>query len=192
MQAPTLVANRRVRQMDGLYFVAVRNPGEWHEVREFVQPSNPQVVKELLNCRHDYWSCLDWVCRNIQYRIDVGEFWQFPAETLLRGYGDCDDSSILLTSMLRSFQNAYCVLGTYCGFGHAWVTPGTNEILETTYTYARVVLDPGNYKPYILFNDEEVIEIWPGALLDIYSAKRNDCRKLLLMSGEKHLTTNEI
>ena len=41
----------RVRYGDGEILVEVRKPGEWHEIREFVQPDNPyltQVICEVL------------------------------------------------------------------------------------------------------------------------------------------------
>lgn len=33
----------RVHYSDGDIFVEVRDPGEWHSVREFVQPNNPYL-----------------------------------------------------------------------------------------------------------------------------------------------------
>lgn len=150
----------RVRYRDGLYFISARN-GEWLEIREFVQPHNPRVADIYSQIGPDVWACLDFVCRNIAYRQDIGEFFQLPSETLATFQGDCEDSSILLVSMLRRFTNAYVVLGNYRGLGHAWVAK-EGEILEATYTAAIAVPDPDNYCPYFLFNDQEVIELWPG------------------------------
>ena len=173
-----LQVNIRVRYADGRYLVAVRYPGEWHEIREFVQPFSPSVV----GAQADIWDCLDWVCRNISYREDVGEFWQLSSETLTKKEGDCEDSAILLTSMLRGFTNAYVVLGSLQGWGHAWGTSEEGEILETTYTQAIVVPDPEDYCPYVLFNDQEVIELWPGALREVFELRRNEARKLNLIA----------
>ncbi len=34
-----------VHYEDGQVLVEVRNPGEWHDIRDFVQPANPEVVR---------------------------------------------------------------------------------------------------------------------------------------------------
>jgi len=41
--APLGVNIPRVRYDRGQVLVEVRNPGEWHELREFVQPGSPDV-----------------------------------------------------------------------------------------------------------------------------------------------------
>lgn len=41
----------RVRYADSQVFVEVRNPGEWRELREFVQPGNPylnRIISEAI------------------------------------------------------------------------------------------------------------------------------------------------
>ena len=124
----------------------------------------------------------DWVCHQIAYRSDDGEYWFFPSQTLARGAGDCDDSANLLTSLLRSAGfNAYTVIGSYRGFGHAW-TELDGEILETTYSYAHPVTDLQNYRAYARFSDQEVIEIWPGAMSQLFQLAHNECKKLTLMA----------
>ncbi|MBA7711348.1 hypothetical protein ES703_120307 [subsurface metagenome] len=35
---------RRAHHQDGRYLVSVRYPGQWHDLREFIQPDNPDVV----------------------------------------------------------------------------------------------------------------------------------------------------
>jgi len=168
----------RVLYEDGQYLVNVR--GQWQDLRDFIQPSNPDVLAVYSQIGPNYWALYDFVCRNISYRLDVGEFWQVPSETL-RGYGDCEDSSILLTSLLRNFTQAHVAVGMYRGYGHAWCQRA-GQILETTYTSARVVLDPLDYCPYLYFNDQEVIELWPGALEEMFALKRSEVTKLDLMA----------
>lgn len=127
---------------------------------------------------------LDWTCRNIEYRSDNGEFWSFPSETVRRLAGDCDDSTLLLASMLRRFyppDRVYVVVGTYRNLGHAWVELD-GEILETTYTSARAVADPRNYSWLVAFNDVEVKERYPGALARLFQIARNEGLKLALMA----------
>jgi len=135
----------RVYREDGHYLVAVRFLGQWHNLQDFVQPGNPDVLAIFSQYGPDYWSLYDWVCRNIDYRRDVGEFWLTPSETL-KGHGDCEDTSILLTSLLRNFTNAYVALGNLGGYGHSWCQLN-GQILETTYTSARPVPDPQDYCP---------------------------------------------
>ncbi|MBA7689499.1 hypothetical protein ES703_98007 [subsurface metagenome] len=130
----------------------------------------------------DTRALLNWVCQNISYRRDIGEFWQLPSETIARVQGDCEDASILLASLLRNFTNAYVVLGNYQGWGHAWVA-SEGEILEATYSEARAVPDPEAYCPYLYFSDQEVTELWPGALREVLELRRDEATKLSLMAA---------
>ena len=172
---------RRVYQ-DGQYLVSVRYPGQLNDIREFVEPHNPEVIAIYSQIGPDYWSLYDFVCRNINYRRDWGEFFQFPSETL-RGYGDCEDSSILLTSLIRAggAPNCHVALGSLEGYGHAWCQLD-GQILETTYTSARLVPDPQAYCPYVCFNNQEVVEFWPGALGEVFELSRDEATKLHLMA----------
>ena len=172
---------QRIYYQDGQYLVAVRYPGEWNELRDFVQPADPDVLAIYSQYGPDPWGLYDFVCRNISYRRDVGEFWQTPRETL-QGYGDCEDSANLLTSLLGAGQiSAYTAIGSYVGYGHAWCQLD-GQILETTYTSARPVPDPQDYCPYVLFSDQEVIELWPGALSEVFEMGRDEKSKLGLMA----------
>lgn len=175
---------RRVYYQDGQYLVAVRYPGQRHDIREFVQPSNPDVVAIFSQYGPDYWSLYDVVCRSINYRRDIGEFWQLPSETLVSGLGDCEDTAILLTSLIRvgRVPNCYVALGNLGGYGHAWCQ-FNGQILETSYTQARLVPDPQDYCLYCMFHESEVIELWPGALGEVFSLQRDEELKLSLMAG---------
>lgn len=171
---------QRIYYEDGQYFVAVRYPGQWNELRDFVQPDNPDVLAVYSQYGPDPWGLYDFVCRNISYRRDVGEFWQTPSETL-QGYGDCEDTSMLLCSLLRNFSDAHVALGSFQGWGHAWVV-NKGEILEATYTRARPVPDPQDYCPYCIFNEQEVLELWPGALAEVFELGRDEESKLNLIA----------
>ena len=170
----------RAHYQDGRYLVSVRYPGQWYDVRKFVQPNNPDVLAVYSQYGPNYWSLYDFVCRNIDYRQDMGEFWQTPSETLRSRHGDCEDTSLLLCSML---QNAHVALGTFQGYGHAWCQLN-GEVLETTYSSARPVPNPQDYCPYIYFNNAQVIELWPGALGEVFELRRNEATKLNLMAKE--------
>lgn len=175
------VLTPRVHYQDGQYLLEVRQPGEWHEIREFVRPLDPAVQRLYSEVGPDPWALLDWVNRNIAYRSDNGEWWFWPMETLARHSGDCDDSALLLASLLRNFTNAHVVVGTYRDYGHAWVQID-GQALETTYTAARPVADPQNYRAYAMFNDQEVVELWPGALSEIFDLAHEETIKLNLMA----------
>ncbi|GAI17503.1 unnamed protein product, partial [marine sediment metagenome] len=89
----------------------------------------------------------------------------------------------LLTSLFRCGGiNAFTVIGDYGGYGHAWVDRG-GQIYETTYTRAQPVPDPEHYIPHVLFDDREVIELWPGALGEVFELGRDEARKLNLMAA---------
>ncbi|MBA7697336.1 hypothetical protein ES703_106001 [subsurface metagenome] len=173
---------RRVYSQDGQYLVPVRY-GQLHDIRDFVQPANPDVIAAYSQIGPDPWRLYDFVCRNIDYRRDIGEFWAFPSEVLAWEAADCEDTSNLLTSLLCCGGiNAYTVIGDYQGYGHAWVDRG-GQLYETTYTKARPVPDPEHYTPYCLFNDREVIELWPGALGEIFELGRDEVAKLNLIAA---------
>lgn len=173
---------RRVESRGGQYLVSVRYPGQLNDIREFVQPQNPDVLAVYSQYGPGYWALYDFVCRNINYRRDIGEFWQTPSETL-KGIGDCEDTSILLTSLIRAggVPNCYVALGSLGGYGHAWCQLN-DQILETTYTSARPVADPQDYKGLAAFNDYDVREAYPGAMDDVFKLRRDEASKLNLIA----------
>ena len=163
----------RVIERDGQYLVAVRGSGQYFDIRDFIQPFNPGVVAIAQEIGPDVNEQLDWVCRNIEYLGEAMEYWRFPAETLA-GQGDCEDTAILLTSMLRNFYPAdivSCVIGEYSGYGHAWCQ-FDHYVLETTLSRAGSV-NKQDYIPHAAFNDLVAIELWPGALQEVFSLKKN-------------------
>lgn len=169
---------------DSQYLISVRYPGQWNDIRDFVQPTNPDVVAIYRQYGPDYWALFDFVCRNVDYRREIGEFWRTPGETL-RGQGDCEDTSILLTSLIRAggTPDVYVAVGTYQDYGHAWCQY-RGEILESTFTWARPVSDLEHYETYCLFNDQEVVELWEGALAEALAVPRGEAAKLSLMALE--------
>ena len=185
-----VVTGRRAYAQDGQYLVSVRYPGQLNDIREFVQPDNPDVMAVYSQIGPDPWALYDWICKNLSYRLDLGEFFQFPSETLAREYGDCEDTSILLTSLIRAggAPNCHVALGSLAGYGHAW-SEIDGQILETTFTSARVVPNPAQYCPYVLFNNEQVIELWPGALGEVFALGRDEASKLNLMAEASKLAS---
>ncbi|MBA7599328.1 hypothetical protein ES703_06360 [subsurface metagenome] len=167
------------------------------------------------------WRCWDWVCREIKYpplpypdyhreeaflrgnslpwlgfmpikRSTKYEFWQFPFETIDHRLGDCEDTSILLCSLLRnplSADKVHVAVGTYAGYGHGWirlVKDGEKYVIETTLaravtegTYQVLELPP--YRPLLYFNDEQAFEV-NGGLAELGGALREDVGKLQLIA----------
>ncbi len=73
------------------------------------------------------------------YRIRRGQndFWQLPSETIIYEIGDCEDTSILLCSLLRAYDfvspdEVFVVCGTVYGSYHCWVE-WQGKMLETTF-----------------------------------------------------------
>jgi len=67
---------------------------------------------------------------------DQVDFFQLPSETLAWGIGDCEDTSILLTSLLRSGnlcspEEVFAALGFVGENGHVWVEY-KGRMMETT------------------------------------------------------------
>ncbi len=89
------------------------------------------------------------------------EFWQYPPETLAWGYGDCEDTSILLCSLLRNFvshDRVRVAVGNAGFWDHAWVELDS-YILETSLTAAPDQPDhypSKGYRPLGWFNDKMV------------------------------------
>jgi len=181
-------SGQRVYYQDGQILVAVRYPGQWNYLQDFVQPDNPDVLAIFSQYGLDYWALFDWVCSEIQYRADPHEFFQFPSETIARRFGDCEDSALLTCSLLRNLTDAYVVFGNYRGYGHAWCQLD-GQLLETTYTRARLVPDPEDYCPYVLFSDQEVVELWPDALDEVFALGRDEATKLNLMAEASELAS---
>jgi len=87
--------------------------------------------KSPFDPRPDWMILRDWVGNSITYKYDsdvhgVEDYWQLPKETLQLRTGDCEDSAILLCSLLRaagySSNDVYVVVGESDGKGHAWVS----------------------------------------------------------------------
>lgn len=165
-------------QYDGYHpLVSVREPGEWYNIADFVQPDNPDVRALYRQLGPSEWECFDFVCQNISYRRDIEEWWSFPSETLARRQADCEDTSNLLASILNCFSETYVGLGTYNGGAHAWVISSGGQIYETTFTKAATV-KPDNYLLFALFNHHQFCEFWPGALEQVLQLRRLDKLKI--------------
>jgi len=113
-------------------------PDDPNVVKLFITPKEANVVNmknAIVQAKFfptpDWIALRDWVGSNIQYKFDnvshgQGEYWQFSKETLALRTGDCEDSAILLCSLLRAAgvpaTDVYVVVGETQGSGHAWVS----------------------------------------------------------------------
>jgi len=150
----------------------VRHDGQYHPIRQLVTPDDPEVreIARVLIQAEDYISaCQDFVNSFTTYRREIGDYWATPretiqAQTLRRELGiefscDCDDSSILLCSLLRNYigpEDVFCAVGEWNGGGHMFVVmlgeDKKDRIIESTASSKKPVR--GNYRVLALFNDK--------------------------------------
>ena len=164
-------------------------------VREIAKKEINEVIQNVLDVRyplcHDQPTDTHSFSAFLSLSFPVGiykktyhqllDFWQFPHETLLLGYGDCEDTSILLGSLARARGMDYWVVvgAVYydtelLGY-HAWVhlnIEGSWYLIESTLdespeswpkldsaTPKQVEYKGLTYEPLILFNHEEVNQV---------------------------------
>jgi len=114
-------------------------PATESEFNSYITPECPSVTEALSNIVGDspyelsqvgFDSIRDWVATNIDYISDENrwgkDYWQTPAETLSCRTGDCEDFSILLCTLLRTYgidaESVYVALGVDDGEdGHAFL-----------------------------------------------------------------------
>jgi hypothetical protein len=134
------------------------------DIREWLCNPEDRIMRDLVNAipglscgsgpgSFDYRAMLVWdhVARQIRYNLDKDrqgyhDFWLFPDETLSLALGDCEDSAILLATLLIAAGiSPYCVRvvlghlydahGALLG-GHAWTVYqdewGIWRLLEAT------------------------------------------------------------
>lgn len=103
----TFHAPTQINRLESLVVYNKRSKKIERPVQEFIRPEETiQALEEveIINYTQDpqenkIRSILNYV-QNLPTIKDEKEFWQYPHETLQRRGGDCDDKSILLTSML--------------------------------------------------------------------------------------------
>lgn len=111
-------------------------------------PSTIELVTQLgwANMPHDVklLKIWDYALRNIGYRFDFNENWQRAEATLKRGWGDCEDGTILFIVLCRIagipsgrvFNACGWFKGTGGQFGHSYpiaqMEDGNWYIFETT------------------------------------------------------------
>ena len=160
----------------------VRYKGSHVPIRQLVTPDDPEV-KEIAAILHESNDFVDaawaFVHSFTTYALEDGDYWRTPAESLANPEGiDCDDSAILLCSILRNYipaEKVFCavVMWTCDGFtdGHMCVVvqndSGKERILESTASPELPVV--GTYAVYALFNDQYTFATKAG--LDLFDLR---------------------
>ncbi len=101
---------------DGQRFITPDDPEIWAKVLEITGGYSPDTV-ELWR---DYGCLFRWIVQNIEYSADSPspllpesingtlewrkDFWRMPVETMKDGIGDCEDTAVLLASMLLNYN----------------------------------------------------------------------------------------
>jgi hypothetical protein len=146
----------------------VRNDGQYYPIRSLVQVDDSEVreIARVLTQADNFTEAVhEFVNSFTSYRREIGDFWALPSEMLGARAGDCDDSSILLCSLLRNYlppEKVFVGFGVWSvdgsQDGHAWVVvqaeDGTDMVLEST-AHPRKTLR-GKYILDAMFNDQYV------------------------------------
>lgn len=165
-----VAGDSKIKRYDDL-LADVRHDHEYHSIRSLVQVDDPEVreVARVLVQTTDFInSAREFVNSFTTYGSEVGDFWRTPGETLEKSETpdpgiDCDDSAILLCSILRNYippDQVYCAFGLWAmggkTDGHMWVVTegegGDDRILESTAPPGKSLR--GKYVIYGMFNDK--------------------------------------
>jgi len=144
----------------------VRYDGAYHDIRELVQPDDPEVrdiARVLVQAEDFIAAAQEFVNSFTTYQTEVGDYWTEPRELLEAQTGDCDDKAILLCSILRNYLPAdqvYCAYGLWSldgeTTGHMWLVAegedGEDRIIEATAGPERKTR--GKYILHGIFNDK--------------------------------------
>lgn len=143
----------------------VRYDGIHHPIRALVQPDAPEVreIARVLVQADDFIQAThEFVNSFTSYRREIGDYWTTPDEMLSARAGDCDDSSILLCSLLRNYippEKVFVAIGVWAQDGrpdgHAWVIAqaedGSDMVIESTASPFKSLR--GKYTLSAMFND---------------------------------------
>ena len=139
----------------------VRNDGKYYLIRSLIQVDDPdvrEIARVLVQADNFIEAAHEFVNSFTSYRREIGDFWALPTEMLGARAGDCDDSSILLCSLLRNYippEKVFVGFGVWEGEGHAWVIAqdegGEDMVLESTAHPSKSLR--GKYVLDAMFND---------------------------------------
>ncbi len=95
----------------------------------------------------------------LENRNEENDYWQYPAETIARGGGDCEDKVFLLLSAINAagIEGAYGIKGRYMGGGHFWIE--YDDMILDPYRKNRNIMEKDRvvgYNPFFKFNADDV------------------------------------
>lgn len=104
-----------------------------------------------------------WVNQTIRYQSDVADSWSTPAETLQRGYGDCEDIALLKRAILlksgKSEQDIIfaMVRDTISHNDHALLIVNDNgwKVLDSFNSHTLPVEKVCDYRPIEAFSGDK-------------------------------------
>ena len=167
------------------FFKEVRRLTDWITPDALeVQDLYAELTKGVTEPRERLTALHNWVSHQIRYvRFVTGklciagkcesqnDLWQDPSLVIRTKVGNCANSAMLLTSLVRNelpAEAAFCVLGNLHSSvpgGHAWVKislEGEDLIMEATSPKAPAMVPEvaaTRYEPVHYFNDKEVLAI---------------------------------
>jgi hypothetical protein len=171
--------------INGSFFGEARRLTDWITPNSLeVQSLFDHITRGIDNTRDRLVACWNWVTSHIRYvecvkakilidnQVSIQkDLWQEPSTIIHTKVGNCANSAMLLTSLIRnelSPEKVYCVLGNLHSQkpgGHAWVQVslnGENEIMEATTPMVPPLVPESaadRYEAVHYFNDKKVLAV---------------------------------
>jgi len=170
-------------------------PSDSHEIKEVIASLDLPADKSLGTFDTEARLVWQYVIEHVKYCSDKEaqrkqDFWQFPAETLALGEGDCEDCAFLLASLLlASGISSFCVRVIFgrviekdgLSLGHCWpiykdekgnwcVLESTLESLPDRWPLANDLVKPNSvprYLPDICLNRHHVWTVGPRRIRNV-------------------------
>lgn len=119
--------------------------GSYYQLNPFVVPSNFAPLSEELSNRHStnrkkIRAAWNFTTQLNEYVSEIAETPRFPLETLLMGGGDCEDSAILLGSLLYSMPIDFGVTFWYIDANNPTNPREINHVILSANTKAEPLM----------------------------------------------------
>lgn len=186
--------------IDATFFGEVRQLTDWITPNALeVQTLYKRLTENIADTKDKVIACWKWVATQVKYvkfvkgkiwidgKVSVqDDLWQDPSTIIHTRVGNCANSAMLLTSLIRnelSPGQVYCVLGNLYSEqpgGHAWVRvslDGEDYIMEATTAKAPPLVEERaatRYEAVHYFNDKEVLAVLGKTQLVPYAVAYSD------------------
>ena len=115
-------------------FIQLEGFGYYYQLNPFVIPSNFTPLAEKLHNRYEsdlkrIRAAWNFVTQLNDYVAEIRESPRFPLETLLLGGGDCEDSAILLGSLIYAMPRNYNVSFWFIDIDHPTDPENINHVV---------------------------------------------------------------